>query len=138
MSGIWRLTVRSDFSAAHALRHYQGKCENIHGHNFTVEATVEGAQLDGKTGMLLDFSILKKALADVLASLDHRSLNETKPFDEINPSSENLARRIGEEMERFLQNTPEAANARLYSVSVSEKSTQTATWLPYATPGGGQ
>ncbi len=39
---IWRLTVRGEFSAAHALRHYQGKCENMHGHNYAAEMTVEG------------------------------------------------------------------------------------------------
>lgn len=131
MSGFWRLTVRSDFSAAHALRHYQGKCENMHGHNFMVEACVQGRQLDAKTGMLLDFGILKRALAAILAPLDHAYLNTTPPFDEINPSSENLAEHIGLQLTNFLaQNYPEAAQARLYSVSVSEKSTQTAVWFP--------
>lgn len=129
MSGFWRLAVRADFSAAHALRHYQGKCENPHGHNFMVEARVEGRTLDAKTGILLDFGILKRALANILAPLDHVDLNATPPFDEINPSSENLAKHIGGELERFLaENCPGAV--RLRSVSVSEKPTQTAVWFP--------
>lgn len=130
MSGFWRITVRSEFSAAHALRHYQGKCENQHGHNFAVEAAVEGSRLDAKTGMLLDFGILKKALAAILAPLDHAFLNDTPPFDVINPSSENLARYIGGQMSAFLASCPQAAYARLCWVSISEKSTQTAFWIP--------
>lgn len=132
MSGVWRLTVRSAFSAAHALRHYRGKCENTHGHNFAVEVTVEGKKLDDKTGMLVDFGVLKQALATVLAPLDHANLNETPPFDAISPSSENLASYIGRQMERALTLCPEGARARVASVGVSEKSTQTAVWVPSA------
>ena len=54
---LWRLTVRDDFSAGHALRHYEGKCERMHGHNFAVELTVEGNRLAPQTEMLLDFKI---------------------------------------------------------------------------------
>ena len=71
----WRLTVRDEFSAGHALRHYQGKCENLHGHNFGVELCVEGRDLTPDTELLLDFKILKTALKDVLRELDHRVLN---------------------------------------------------------------
>ncbi len=130
MSGMWRLIVRSEFSAAHALRHYKGKCENPHGHNFVVETAVEGCQLDAATGMLVDFGILKKALAAILSRLDHADLNVTPPFDSLNPSSEQLAQYIGGQMEAFLAQCPQAANVRLCWASVSEKNTQTAVWLP--------
>lgn len=126
----WRLTVRSEFSAAHSLRHYQGKCEHLHGHNFGVEAAVEGTILHPDTGMLLDFATLKKALAEILSRLDHTLLNERVPFTGINPSSELLAQYIGQQMQVFLQNCAEAANARLAFVTVSEKASQSATWLP--------
>ena len=56
---FWRLTVRDDFSAGHALRHYEGKCERMHGHNFAVELTVQGQRLTRDTEMLLDFKTLK-------------------------------------------------------------------------------
>lgn len=129
MNGLWRLTVRSQFSAAHALRHYQGKCERLHGHNFAVELTVEGRELAPDTGMLVDFSILKKTLAQTLESLDHAVLNEVPPFDEggFNPSSELLARHIG--MDAAARLAALAPQARVYSVSVSEKDTQSAFWL---------
>ena len=132
MSGHWRVTVRGQFCAAHALRNYNGKCERAHGHNFAVEASVEGERLDPATGILLDFGILKKALRDILACLDHTDLNELAFFRDINPSSENLARYIAARLEEFLAACPDsqAALARLTAVSVSEKESQTATWLP--------
>ena len=83
--------MRADFSAAHALRHYQGKCEAVHGHNFAVEAVVEGGQLTADTGILADFTELKAELRKVLDDLDHRDLNSHPAFIEVNPSSENIA-----------------------------------------------
>ena len=128
---LWRLTVRDDFSAGHALRHYEGKCERMHGHNFAVELTVEGSQLAAGTEMLLDFKVLKKGLRAVLDALDHRLLNETPPFDRINPSSENLARHIWQGMQAHLaaHDDPQAQLVRLHSVTVSEKGAQSATYL---------
>lgn len=84
------LSVSLEFSAAHNLRGYRGKCEELHGHNWKVEAAVKGQTLDN-IGMLVDFSDLKKVLKDVLAGLDHAYLNETEPFKKINPTSENIA-----------------------------------------------
>lgn len=131
MSGVWRLTVRGQFSAAHALRNYHGKCENLHGHNFDVEVSVEGSQLDASTGMLLDFGILKQLLRTALAGLDHANLNELQSFADVNPSSENLAKYIWDRMEELLAVCPEcqARIVRLACVSVSENGTQTATWF---------
>lgn len=132
MSGVWRLSVRDHFSAAHALRNYHGKCENLHGHNFSVEVCIEGRRLDPATGMLLDFGILKKALKAALEPFDHADLNALPLFAEENPSSENLARKIQERFALLLAECsgPQAREVRLVSVSVSEKESQTATWLP--------
>lgn len=131
MSGFWRLTVRDEFSAGHALRGYKGKCENIHGHNFAVELSIEGDQLDS-AGMLLDFGVLKRMLRGVLGQLDHCLLNDAEPFITINPSSENIARHIAERIAKELTACPEAAERqiRISSVAVSEKGSQTATWIP--------
>ncbi|SDF06375.1 6-carboxytetrahydropterin synthase QueD [Desulfovibrio legallii] len=138
---LWRLTVRDDFAAAHALRHYEGKCERLHGHNFAVELAVEGQNLTPDTEMLLDFKVLKTGLKAVLEALDHRLLNETPPFDRLNPSSENLARHIWRGMEAWLagQADPQARAVRLYSVTVAEKGAQSATYMelpPLAAPRG--
>ena len=122
---IWRLAVRSEFAAAHALRHYKGKCESIHGHNFSVEAVVEGDTLTPDTELLADFSDLKRDLAAVLETLDHKDLNATPPFDAINPSSENLARHIY----RALAPLVAARGARMHAVTVSERGPQSATYM---------
>jgi len=124
-TSLWRLTVRSEFAAAHALRHYKGKCENIHGHNFSVEAVVEGDTLTTDTELLADFSDLKKDLASVLDTLDHKDLNVTPPFDAINPSSENLARYIYRAMDPLVR----PRGVRMHAVTVSERGPQSATYM---------
>ena len=121
---LWRLTIRSEFCAAHALRHYQGKCERLHGHNHRVEATIEGERLHRDTDLLLDFAELKHLLATVLEPLDHRFLNEAEPFSGINPSAENLSRHIWRQLQPLLP-----GGVRLHSVSVAEKDVQSATYL---------
>ena len=122
---LWRLAVRSEFSAAHALRCYRGKCEALHGHNFSVEMVVEGSSLQDGTDLLVDFTVLKSRLNRVLEGLDHRLLNESAPFDKVNPSSENLARHI------WLSLAPLMAEPgiRLHSVTVGEKAGQSATYM---------
>ncbi len=122
---IWQLTVRSEFCAGHALRCYQGKCENLHGHNFAVEATVQGEKLHAEIEFLMDFKELKLILKEILEGLDHGILNERAPFDRINPTSENLAQYIWQKM----QNKLEGSTVNMHSVTVSEKSAQSATYI---------
>ena len=93
---MYELTVEREFSAAHLMRGYDGACARLHGHNYRVLLSVEGEDLD-ECGMLMDFAELKSAFAAILDELDHRNLNEIPPFDEMNPSSENLARYIYEQ-----------------------------------------
>ena len=86
----YRLTVSTEFAAAHHLRHYPGDCSRLHGHNWRVEIEVEASALNA-LGMAMDFKTIKQAARTVAAELDHRHLNEIKPFDEINPTAENTA-----------------------------------------------
>lgn len=111
---LYTLTVSSSFSAAHRLREYEGNCERLHGHNWRVEATVESEELDAR-GMALDFREMKGALSDVISRLDHKLLNDIPPFDAQNPSSENIARYIYDEMEGKM-----TGPARLARVTVWE------------------
>jgi 6-pyruvoyltetrahydropterin/6-carboxytetrahydropterin synthase len=99
MKGAYALTVRTSFSAAHRLREYEGNCERLHGHNWRVEVTVESRVLDDQ-GIALDFRTIKAHLAELLSRFDHKYLNDVPPFDGLNPSSENLARHLFEEMEK--------------------------------------
>ncbi len=95
---MYRVKVIKDFSSAHNLRGYEGNCENLHGHNWKVEAVLRGDKLD-KVGMLVDFRVLKKALKDIMDDLDHRYLNDHPAFKTVNPTSENLAAYIYRELE---------------------------------------
>lgn len=124
----WRLAVRAEFAAAHALRHYKGKCEATHGHNFAVEAVMEGETLTADTELLADFSDLKRDLASVLDTLDHKDLNQTPPFDRMNPSSENLARYIYQQLAPLV--TPRGVC--MHAVTVSERGPQSATYMERA------
>ena len=87
---MYHVTIQTHFSAAHYLRNYHGRCENLHGHNWKIEVTASSDKLD-EAGMALDFSILKKKTKAILQKLDHRHLNDIAPFTETNPSSENIA-----------------------------------------------
>ena len=86
---MFEVRVTADFAAAHFLRDYNGKCENLHGHNYKVYAHVRGPELN-EGGMLLDFSKLKAALREVCRQLDHTNLNDLEVFDQ-NPSAERIA-----------------------------------------------
>jgi 6-pyruvoyltetrahydropterin/6-carboxytetrahydropterin synthase len=94
---MYELTVKASFSAAHSLRDYDGPCSNVHGHNWGVEVVVSGRELQ-PNGMLVDFGDIKKATSEILSLLDHANLNEVEPFDTLNPTSENLARWIYEQV----------------------------------------
>lgn len=94
---MYELTVRSAFEAAHFIRGYAGKCSRLHGHNWNIEAVVRGENLDS-LGMLVDFKILKAELNRILDKFDHRFLNELETFAEENPTAENLAREIFEQL----------------------------------------
>lgn len=95
---MYTLRVEGAFEAAHRVVNYPGKCDRLHGHNWVVEATFQGTELDA-LGMLIDFKIAKKALAEVLDEFDHYYLNDLPPFhDGVNPTAENLARIIFERL----------------------------------------
>jgi len=98
---MFEVKVESHFSAAHHLLNYDGKCENPHGHNWKVEVYAEGEALD-KSGILIDFKILKKELNELLERLDHYDLNTLEEFKGISPSSENIAKFIYTELKTKL------------------------------------
>jgi len=100
---MYEVTAEGHFSAAHNLRGYQGQCENLHGHNWRVRVTVAAEALD-ELGLVVDFKLLKRQMNEVLDKLDHGYLNEVPPFDETNPSCENLAHYIHQQMSSRINN----------------------------------
>src|SRR5690606_122661 len=90
MGSFFEVMIERNFSSAHQLRGYKGKCENLHGHNYKIEIFAKGRELNN-IGLLIDFGDLKAAADEIVKYLDHRNLNELPPFDEeLNPSAENL------------------------------------------------
>ena len=98
---MYELKIISQFGAAHQLRGFRGKCENLHGHNWKIEVYVKGQKLD-RNGLLIDFDIVKKATKKAIEKLDHIFLNELEYFKETNPSSENIARYLYDTIGREL------------------------------------
>ena len=123
---MFEVTIEQTFAAGHALRNYHGKCENVHGHNYRCEVTVEGEQLD-HVGLLVDFVLLKKVVQSVIDRMDHQWLNDFPPFDVLNPSAENIAKFIYDEVNK---GSPTDPGVRLGSVKLWETDTSYATYRP--------
>jgi len=121
---MYEIEIITGFCGAHRLRDYRGKCERLHGHNYRVHVTAR-ASAPGKGGMVIDFGDLKEAANSVLQRLDHTYLNDVKPFDEIEPSAENIAAYLYHEISQGLKDRSEF----LYSVSVYESDTSRATFV---------
>ncbi len=102
---MYQLFVEGHFDAAHYLRNYQGKCENLHGHRFKVILRLNAMELD-ETGLAYDFARMKSLLREVLASFDHICLNDVSPFDKIEPSCENLAATIYNQLQPCFSELP--------------------------------
>lgn len=120
---MFQVRVEASFAAAHFLKDYHGKCENLHGHNYKVYVHVQGEHLD-EGGMLLDFSQLKKALRTVCKQLDHTNLNDFTVFKN-NPSAERIAMYIYDGVCKQL-----GGNSLVYCVDVFETDTSRARYIP--------
>ncbi|HIC85543.1 MAG TPA: 6-carboxytetrahydropterin synthase QueD [Desulfobacterales bacterium] len=90
---MYEVKITEHFAAAHQLRNFKGRCEQLHGHNWKIEVFVKGKEL-AEDGTLVDFHDVKKATRKVMEVLDHAFLNDLEFFSEVNPSSENIARFI--------------------------------------------
>ena len=124
MSGQFEVMIERNFSSAHQLRGYRGKCENLHGHNYKIEIYARGRELDN-VGLLVDFVELKAAADEVVTYLDHRNINELPPFDEeLNPSAENLARFICD----YIGSRVDDDRVQVYKVRCFETPTSIATY----------
>lgn len=121
---MFHIFIKSHFSAGHHLRDYPGNCERPHGHNWKVEVTVKADSLDN-LGMGLDFKALKKEVNKVLDTLDHHDLNEHVDFQSVNPSSENIAVYIFNN----LQNILSTDRYGVHSVTVRETDNSGVTYF---------
>jgi 6-pyruvoyltetrahydropterin/6-carboxytetrahydropterin synthase len=123
---VFEVSAQKTFAAGHALRNYHGKCENVHGHNYRVQVTVQGEALDN-SGLLVDFVELKRLMSAVIDRLDHQFLNDVAPFDVLNPSAENLAKYFWDEISGELKG---AVPVLISEVRIWETDTSIAVYRP--------
>jgi len=119
---MYEIEVTGSFSSAHNLREYKGKCEVVHGHNWKVKVIIMSEELNSE-GMVIDFNLAKKYLNNILKKLDHKYINEIEPFDKINPTSENIAKFIFQEMSGMIE-----GNLKVKKVTVWETETSSASY----------
>jgi len=122
---MYEVTIIKSFSAAHLLSQIGGKCEELHGHNFKVEVTIAAANLN-ESGLLIDFRVVKKWLGVILDQMDHKHLNELAYFAGTNPSAENIAKFIYDQM------VPQAKQSqiRIARIKVWESESAVVTYIP--------
>jgi len=121
---MYELKVATQFSAAHQLRNFGGKCEELHGHNWKIEVIVRGEKLNS-AGLLIDFRELKECTNKILEELDHSFLNELPSFRNQNPSSENIAAYIFEK----LSDTLKGNHIEVAKVTAWESDTASASYI---------
>lgn len=122
---MYRVSIEKHFDAAHYLREYEGKCENLHGHRYKVVANLKADMLD-EIGLAFDFTVLKKSIDRILDRFDHTCLNDIEPFTSINPSSENIASTIYSELAPHL----DGHTAEIESIEVWESPDAWVTYFP--------
>lgn len=120
---MYELKIITHFAAAHQLRDFKGPCENLHGHNWKIEVYIVSEVLN-KAGLVIDFGILKEKTAAIIKELDHKFLNDLSPFKDRNPSSENIAQYIAEQLSSEL----DSSTIRVSRVASWESDTACATY----------
>ena len=122
---MYELKIVTHFSAAHQLTMVGEKCENMHGHNWKIEVYVTGKKLD-EAGVLVDFGIIKKQVAEIMSLLDHKYLNDLDFFKIDQPSSENIAGVVARELQKRIDNSAVSVSR----VAAWETENACATYIP--------
>jgi 6-pyruvoyltetrahydropterin/6-carboxytetrahydropterin synthase len=121
---MWEISTETVVAAAHRLRHTDGEGERLHGHNWRIRAVVRAADVD-RTGWVLDFNHLAAVLRGLVEPYEHVLLNDVPPFDDINPTAENLARIVAENLSAKLDD----GRVRVARVEVWENDACCATFF---------
>jgi 6-pyruvoyltetrahydropterin/6-carboxytetrahydropterin synthase len=122
---MYEIVVEQRIEAAHFLRGYQGKCENVHGHQYTIVVRLKAEKLND-IGLAYDFTDVKRHLREILGRYDHVLLNDIPPFDKINPSAENIAATVYRELADLLKSGP----AKVAAVEAWENPQQGVIYTP--------
>ena len=118
------VTKEMTFASAHSLSHYEGKCSNLHGHNYTLQVTLEG--IVDSIGFVCDFGKLKEYMSRCVDSVfDHKNLNDTLCFQS---SAENMVTFIADFIHTCLVDDGLDNKVRVSKVKLWETPTSFAEW----------
>jgi 6-pyruvoyltetrahydropterin/6-carboxytetrahydropterin synthase len=112
---MWEISCETVVAARHQIRGVAGEGGRVHEHRWRVRVVVQARELDA-TGWVLDFQAVDAALAALVAPYRDAFLNDVPPFDDVNPTRENVARVIAERLAAPLDD----GRARVHRVEVSE------------------
>ena len=122
MNELYTIRTKAQFESAHSIRDYipdpnnPGKFldEPIHGHTWIIEAFASSNKVDKRTGFALDFLTLKKKVDELAEYFDHKLINEVNPFNKINPSTENIAKYIYNEVNKIIPSGSKLEKIRVF------------------------
>ena len=120
---MFKLVVKKEFSSAHILHGHPGDCKRMHGHNWLVEAEVQGNNTN-EIGMVIDFKDIKNNLQEIISMLDHQILNDLEPFVDRNPTAENISKYIYKE----LSNNINTDNIKVSKIKLWETNNSAVTY----------
>jgi 6-pyruvoyltetrahydropterin/6-carboxytetrahydropterin synthase len=126
---MFEINISDRFAASHQLRRPDGSYESLHRHDWHVQITYTGEKLD-ESGLLVDFTVVRARLREVLAGLDGRQLNDLPTFADRNPSAENVAVHIADQLAAAPLVAPGPGSPRLFAVAVEEEPGCVARYLP--------
>lgn len=124
MAGFWEIAVETVVAARHQIRGVSGEGGRVHEHRWVVRVVVRASELD-RTGWVLDFHEVDRALARLVAAYAGRFLNDVPPFDDVNPTRENVALVVAQGLAAELDD----GRAQVHRVDVSEGAHR-ATYYP--------
>lgn len=110
---MFRVTVSTTFNAVHAVT-VQGVDETPHQHEWKAEVVLEGQSLDDD-GLLIDFLEVEHHLKRIIEPLKESNLNEIDTLGGANPSAEQVALYVSEEMNKQVGDA-----IRIQSVTITE------------------
>ena len=113
-----QITKTFAFESAHHLPHHEGKCKNLHGHNWKVKVSVLGFPIEDlnspEHGMIMDYKHLKEIVQPQIDRLDHKNLNGIIS----NPTCENLTKWFGDNLTQVFEKEVEHSQGRIYGLEI--------------------
>ncbi len=124
---MWEISTTVTLAARHQIRKVSGDGGRVHEHRWRVKAVVRAAALD-ETGWVFDFHVLSALLRELVAPYDGAFLNGVPPFDDLNPTRENVARVLADALAAKVDGAP-SSSAHVHAVEIWEDDVCCATYF---------